>query len=101
MTKPVFGIYIIGDEILSGKRQDAHLSKAIELLKERGLQLNWAEYLSDDPTRLVEHFQRSFARKEIVFSFGGIGATPDDYTRQAAAAAAETPTPPARGACHP
>jgi hypothetical protein len=40
MTKPIFGIYIIGDEILSGKRQDAHLSKAIELLKERGLQLS-------------------------------------------------------------
>jgi molybdopterin-biosynthesis enzyme MoeA-like protein len=87
MTTPVFGIYIIGDEILSGKRQDAHLSKAIELLKERGLQLSWAEYLSDDPARLVEHFQHSFARKEIVFSFGGIGATPDDYTRQAAAEA--------------
>ncbi len=27
-----FGAYIIGDEILSGKRQDAHLSKVIELL---------------------------------------------------------------------
>ena len=91
MTNPVFGIYIIGDEILSGKRQDAHLSKAIELLKERGLQLTWAEYLSDDPARLVEHFQRSFARKEIVFSFGGIGATPDDYTRQAAATALNLP----------
>lgn len=91
MTNPVFGIYIIGDEILSGKRQDAHLGKAIELLKERGLQLTWAEYLSDDPARLVEHFQRSFARKEIVFSFGGIGATPDDFTRQAAATALNLP----------
>ena len=91
MTNPLFGIYIIGDEILSGKRQDAHLSKAIELLKERGLQLTWAEYLSDDPARLVEHFQRSFTRKEIVFSFGGIGATPDDYTRQAAAVALNLP----------
>ena len=91
MTTPAFGIYIIGDEILSGKRQDAHLSKAIELLKERGLQLSWAEYLSDDPARLVEHFRRSFARKEIVFSFGGIGATPDDYTRQAAAEALNLP----------
>ena len=85
------GIYIIGDEILSGKRQDAHLSKAIEILKARGLQLSWAEYLSDVPERLVSAFQRSLASKDIVFSFGGIGATPDDYTRQAAAAAHGVP----------
>ena len=82
-----FGIYIIGDEIISGKRQDAHLSKAIEILKSRGLQLSWAEYLADDPARLVASFKRSLATDDIVFSFGGIGATPDDFTRQAAAKA--------------
>jgi molybdopterin-biosynthesis enzyme MoeA-like protein len=82
-----FGIFIIGDEILSGKRQDAHLSKAIEILKVRGLQLTWAEYLADDPVRLVASFKRSLATDDIVFSFGGIGATPDDFTRQAAAKA--------------
>jgi molybdopterin-biosynthesis enzyme MoeA-like protein len=89
------GIYIIGDEILSGKRQDGHLSKAIAILKARGLQLSWAEYLGDDPTRMVASFKRSFAQSEtsgdIVFSFGGIGATPDDYTRQCAADAAGVP----------
>ena len=82
-----FGIFIIGDEILSGKRQDAHLSKAIEILKARGLQLTWAEYLADDPARLTASFKRSLATNDIVFSFGGIGATPDDFTRQAAAKA--------------
>jgi molybdopterin-biosynthesis enzyme MoeA-like protein len=85
------GLYIIGDEILSGKRQDAHLSKAIEILKARGLQLTWAEYLGDDPKRLVESFKRSFATKDIVFSCGGIGATPDDFTRQSAAKALNLP----------
>lgn len=85
------GIYVIGDEILSGKRQDAHLSKAIEILKARGLQLSWAEYLGDDPARLVSAFQRSFASSDLVFSFGGIGATPDDFTRQAAAEALKLP----------
>lgn len=84
---PNIGIYVIGDEILSGKRQDAHLSKAIDILKKRGLQLGWAEYLGDDPARLVGSFKRSLATNDIVFSFGGIGATPDDFTRQAAAAA--------------
>jgi molybdopterin-biosynthesis enzyme MoeA-like protein len=86
-----FGIYIIGDEILSGKREDKHLKQAISILKARGLQLDWAEYLGDDPSRMVASFKRSFATDEIVFSFGGIGATPDDYTRQAAADALNAP----------
>ena len=32
-----FGLIIVGDEILSGKRQDKHLAKVIELLEARGL----------------------------------------------------------------
>ncbi|MFM8636853.1 MAG: competence/damage-inducible protein A, partial [Betaproteobacteria bacterium] len=36
-----FGLIIVGDEILSGKRQDKHLPKVIELLTARGLQLSW------------------------------------------------------------
>ncbi len=88
---PNFGIYIIGDEILSGKRQDGHLSKAIELLSARGLQLNWAQYLGDDPAQITNALKTSFAKNDIVFSFGGIGATPDDYTRQCAADALNVP----------
>ena len=80
-----FGIYIIGDEILSGKRHDAHLSRAIEILKARGLSLSWAHYLGDIPTQITDCIKQSIARGDIVFSFGGIGATPDDYTRQCAA----------------
>ena len=86
-----FGIYIIGDEILSGKRQDAHLNKAIALLSARGLQLSWANYLGDIPEQITSSFKASMARGDIVFSFGGIGATPDDYTRQCAADAAGVP----------
>ena len=86
-----FGIYIIGDEILSGKRQDGHLSKAIALLSARGLSLSWAQYLGDDPAQITAAFEASFAKSDIVFSFGGIGATPDDYTRQAAADALNVP----------
>ena len=50
---PRFGVIIIGDEILSGKRQDAHLSQAIAILKTRGLALAWAEYLGDDPQQIA------------------------------------------------
>jgi molybdopterin-biosynthesis enzyme MoeA-like protein len=88
---PNFGIYIIGDEILSGKRQDGHLSKAIELLAARGLQLSWAQYLGDDPAQITNALKTSFAKDDVVFSFGGIGATPDDHTRQCAADALNVP----------
>ena len=79
------GAIIIGDEILSGKRQDQHLSKAIAILKARGLDLAYAHYLGDEPERIVATLRQSFATDHLVFSFGGIGATPDDYTRQCAA----------------
>jgi len=86
-----FGIYIIGDEILSGKRQDAHLPFMIQALKSRGLQLAWANYLGDIPEKITSSLKLSMDRGDIVFSFGGIGATPDDFTRQCAADAAELP----------
>ena len=84
---PTFGIIIIGDEILSGKRQDKHLAKFIELLSERGLSLSYADYVGDDPERITLTLQRAFEHKGVVFSCGGIGATPDDHTRQCAAKA--------------
>ena len=82
-----FGALVIGDEILVGKRQDKHLSFIIQALAKRGLRLAWCEYHGDDPQRLTAALKRSFASGDAVFSFGGIGATPDDHTRQCAAAA--------------
>jgi molybdopterin-biosynthesis enzyme MoeA-like protein len=79
-----FGLIIIGDEILSGKRADKHLAKAIELLGARGLQLAYADYVGDSPDRITATLQRAIASGDVVFSFGGIGATPDDHTRQCA-----------------
>ena len=83
----MFGAFIIGDEILVGKRQDKHLAFLIGALAKRGLRLTWAQYLGDDPGRLTAALGRSLASDDVVFSFGGIGATPDDHTRQCAAAA--------------
>jgi molybdopterin-biosynthesis enzyme MoeA-like protein len=85
----LFGAYVIGDEILVGKRQDKHFSFLIEALARRGLRLAWAQYLGDEPERLAAAFRRSLDAGEAVFSFGGIGATPDDHTRQCVAAAAK------------
>jgi molybdopterin-biosynthesis enzyme MoeA-like protein len=86
-----FGILIVGDEILSGKRADKHLAKCIELLAERGLSLSWARYVGDDRARITADLKDAFASGDTVFSCGGIGATPDDHTRQCAAAALGRP----------
>ena len=82
-----FGLIIVGDEILSGKRQDKHLPKVIELLAQRGLALAWARYVGDDRALITEALRHAFASADAVFCCGGIGATPDDHTRQCAAAA--------------
>lgn len=85
--RPEFGLIIVGDEIMSGKRADKHMPKVIELLHARGLSLSWADYVGDSPQRITRTLERAFASQSIVFSCGGIGATPDDHTRQCAAKA--------------
>ena len=88
MSDRQFGAIIIGEEIIRGKRQDKHFAKLIELLGARGLRLSWCEYLGDEPARITAALKRTLASRDVVFSFGGIGATPDDHTRACAAAAA-------------
>jgi molybdopterin-biosynthesis enzyme MoeA-like protein len=55
------------------------------------LQLAWAEYVGDSPERITQVLARAFASGDVVFSCGGIGATPDDHTRQCAAQALGVP----------
>jgi molybdopterin-biosynthesis enzyme MoeA-like protein len=83
------GLIIIGDEILSGRRQDKHLAHAIDALAARGLELAWVRYSGDDDRLLSQQFREINAAGDICFSFGGIGATHDDRTRQAVAMALE------------
>lgn len=87
----MIGLIIIGDEILSGRRQDKHLAKSIELLGERGLKVSWARYAGDDPAMITSAIGDALAGSDVVFSFGGIGATPDDHTRAAAGRALGRP----------
>jgi len=83
-ARPEIGLIIVGDEILSGKRADKHMPKMIELLNARGLSLDWADYVGDSPERITRTLGRAFESNSVVFSCGGIGATPDDHTRQCA-----------------
>jgi molybdopterin-biosynthesis enzyme MoeA-like protein len=86
-----FGLIIIGDELLAGQREDRHLVRFREMLRVRGHTLAWCWILPDEPDRLTAHLRSSMAGTNPVFCCGGIGATPDDRTREAAAAAANVP----------
>lgn len=81
------GLIIVGDEILSGRRQDQHLSHLVSMLSARDLALDWCRIIGDDMQQQVDMYKDTLSREDIVFSTGGIGATPDDLTREAAAQA--------------
>jgi molybdopterin-biosynthesis enzyme MoeA-like protein len=81
------GLILIGDELLTGRRVDRHLPKVIEMLDVRGGELSWCRIVGDDAPLLTETLRQTFASDDLVFAFGGIGATPDDRTRQCAAMA--------------
>jgi molybdopterin-biosynthesis enzyme MoeA-like protein len=82
-----FGVVIVGDEILSGKRSDRHLPHVIEALAARDMEVVWARITGDDRRRLVNEMKQAQQDPFPVLWFGGIGITPDDQTRQAAAEA--------------
>lgn len=81
------GLILIGDELLSGVRQDKHMSHVIELLRARGMILSWVRMIGDTRKEIVDTLNQTKVLDDLVFSFGGIGATPDDQTRAAAAEA--------------
>lgn len=87
MKQAAAGLVIIGDELLLGRRQDRHLGHVIQTLRSRAMQLAWCQYVGDDRQRLIEELNQTQQDEIPVFCFGGIGATPDDQTRAAAAAA--------------
>lgn len=82
---------VIGDEILDGRRQDAHVDALRRLLTPIGIDLAYVLFLPDNLVVLTAQLRWAFARPEPFFGCGGIGSTPDDLTREAAAAAAAVP----------
>lgn len=90
-TPPSFSCLIIGSEITQGRRQDKHLATVIDKTKQRGYTVSSCLYLADSTDRIVSALTYLKQSGDIILSFGGIGATPDDYTRQAAALAFDRP----------
>ena len=87
----MISLLVTGAEQLSGKRQDRHLAKVIELLAVRGLELASASYCGDGEEQIAGFIAAAVQRQDLLLCTGGIGATPDDNTRQAAARALGRP----------
>ena len=84
---PTACVLIIGNEILSGKTQDANLCFLGSELALRGVRLAEARVLPDDKTEIVAALNECRARYSHVITTGGIGPTHDDITAECVAAA--------------
>ena len=90
MTEKKVNFYsvIIGTELLNGRRNDAHFSFLNNELLKRGWEHKASFVIEDDTTLMHNIFNLIKADKNsVMFCFGGIGSTPDDYTRVAASKA--------------
>jgi molybdopterin-biosynthesis enzyme MoeA-like protein len=88
MSEPRFFALIIGTEILNRRRVDKHFDFVTKALAQRGHKLSGSFIIEDDPALIVQTIQFIASQENaILFSFGGIGSTPDDHTRRCAAIA--------------
>jgi len=87
-NEPSFFALIIGTEILNRRRSDKHFDFLSRELLERGYKLSGSFIIEDDPALIVQILKFLASQPNaVVFTFGGIGSTPDDHTRKAAAIA--------------
>ncbi len=88
MIQPKFFALIIGTEILNRRRTDKHFDFVSNALACKGYKLSGSFIIEDDPALIVQTLRFIASQPNaILFSFGGIGSTPDDHTRKCAAIA--------------
>jgi len=88
MKTPQFFTLIIGTEILNRRREDRHFDFVTKTLAKKGAKLSGSFIIEDDPALIIQTIRFiSSQPNPVLFSFGGIGSTPDDHTRKCAAIA--------------
>jgi molybdenum cofactor synthesis domain-containing protein len=88
MSKTVTAsVLLIGDELLSGRTQDANLKAIADFLSPLGVQVREARVVPDIQAEIAEALNALRGRYDYVFTTGGIGPTHDDITADAVAAA--------------
>jgi molybdenum cofactor synthesis domain-containing protein len=86
-TAPTAAVLIIGNEILSGRIQDANLPWLAGRLVELGIRLREARVVADVEGEIVAAVRALSERYTYVFTTGGIGPTHDDITADSIAKA--------------
>jgi len=84
-------LVIIGDEILSGRTQDANLAYLAKWLNVQGIRLSHARVVPDVEEDIIDAVNACRQRYDYVFTTGGIGPTHDDITIDAIARAFGVP----------
>jgi molybdenum cofactor synthesis domain-containing protein len=80
-------LVVIGDEILSGRTQDANVAQLAKWLNFQGIRLAEVRVVPDDMAAIAEAVNTLRARNDYLFTTGGIGPTHDDITVDAVAGA--------------
>lgn len=88
--KPViqirYELLTLGDELLLGLTPNGHLAFIGAQLGRRGVILRRNVTITDEADAIVQQFQESWARSDVVITTGGLGPTCDDRTRETIAA---------------
>ncbi|MBT4521344.1 MAG: competence/damage-inducible protein A [Halieaceae bacterium] len=71
---------IIGDEILSGRTEDANLAYLARWLNEEGIRLTEVRVVADDEVAIGKAINALRNSHDYLFTTGGIGPTHDDIT---------------------
>lgn len=79
----------LGDELLLGIRENAHLHWLGGQLCHHGLSIRRAHVLRDDGAEIGRFFSESWEDADVVITTGGLGPTDDDLTRETIAACLE------------
>lgn len=91
MSNPKAAILIIGNEILSGRTQDANTQFIAQRLAALGIKLQEVRVVPDIPERIIRAVNELRAAYDLLFTTGGIGPTHDDITSECIAAAFGVP----------
>ena len=91
---PTACLLVIGNEVLSGRTQDANIRHLAVRLGEIGIPLREVRVIPDVPDTIIGAVNECRARFDHVFTTGGIGPTHDDITSECVAAAFSVPWEP-------
>ena len=87
MEQPTASMLAIGDELLSGRTQDANMHHLANKLTEIGINLSEARFIRDDAAVIVSNIVELSTKFDYLFTSGGIGPTHDDITTDCVAEA--------------